>query len=80
MLNQLQRGDEPALQPCRRSGFLRRPYLTEARWACAALPTFCNAANPYRRIRPSNPEWFRLVEIACHRKRSHGGPPYLSRF
>ena len=27
MLNQLQRGDEPALRPCRRSGFLRRPYL-----------------------------------------------------
>ncbi len=27
MLNQLQRGDEPALLPCRRSGFLRRPYL-----------------------------------------------------
>ena len=27
MLNQLQRGDEPALQPCRRSGFLRRHYL-----------------------------------------------------
>ncbi len=26
MLNQLQRGDEPALLPCRRSGFLRRPY------------------------------------------------------
>ena len=29
MLNQLQRGDEPALLPCRRSGFLRRPYLTK---------------------------------------------------
>ena len=29
MLNQLQRGDEPALLPCRRSGFLRRPYLSE---------------------------------------------------
>ena len=27
MLNQLQRGDEPALLPCRRSGFLRRPYV-----------------------------------------------------
>jgi type I restriction enzyme S subunit len=27
MLNQLQRGDEPALLPCRLSGFLRRPYL-----------------------------------------------------
>ena len=27
MLNQLQRGDEPALLPCRRSGFLRKPYL-----------------------------------------------------
>jgi hypothetical protein len=27
MLSQLQRGDEPALLPCRRSGFLRRPYL-----------------------------------------------------
>jgi len=27
MLNQLQRGDEPALLPCRRSGFLRRPEL-----------------------------------------------------
>jgi hypothetical protein len=27
MLNQLQRGDEPALLPCRRSGFLRRPDL-----------------------------------------------------
>jgi len=27
MLNQLQRGDEPALLPCRRSGFLRRPQL-----------------------------------------------------
>jgi hypothetical protein len=27
MLNQLQRGDEPALRPCRRSGFLRRPHL-----------------------------------------------------
>ena len=27
MLNQLQRGDEPALLPCRRSGFLRRPYI-----------------------------------------------------
>jgi hypothetical protein len=26
MLNQLQRGDEPALRLCRRSGFLRRPY------------------------------------------------------
>jgi hypothetical protein len=29
MLNQLQRGDEPALLPCRRSGFLRRPYGEE---------------------------------------------------
>ena len=28
MLNQLQRGDEPALLPCRRSGFLRRPCLS----------------------------------------------------
>jgi len=27
MLSQLQRGDEPALLPCRRSGFLRRPYV-----------------------------------------------------
>jgi uncharacterized OB-fold protein len=27
MLNQLQRGDEPALLACRRSGFLRRPYV-----------------------------------------------------
>jgi hypothetical protein len=27
MLNQLQRGDEPALLPCRRSGFLRRPQV-----------------------------------------------------
>ena len=27
MLNQLQRGDEPALRPCRRSGFLRRPKI-----------------------------------------------------
>jgi|LakMenE18May11ns_1017448.scaffolds.fasta_scaffold8980696_2 hypothetical protein len=27
MLNQLQRGDEPALLPCRRSGFLRRPEV-----------------------------------------------------
>jgi len=27
MLNQLQRGDEPALLPCRRSGFLRRPEI-----------------------------------------------------
>jgi len=27
MLNQLQRSDEPALLPCRRSGFLRRPYV-----------------------------------------------------
>jgi hypothetical protein len=27
MLNQLQRGDEPALPPCRRSGFLRRPQV-----------------------------------------------------
>jgi hypothetical protein len=27
MLNQLQRGDEPALLPCRRSGFLRRPSV-----------------------------------------------------
>ena len=27
MLNQLQRGDEPALLPCRRSGFLRRPCV-----------------------------------------------------
>ena len=27
MLNQLQRGDEPALLPCRRSGFLRRPQI-----------------------------------------------------
>lgn len=27
MINQLQRGDEPALLPCRRSGFLRRPYI-----------------------------------------------------
>ena len=32
-----------------------------ARWAYAALPSFCNTANPYRRTRPSNPEWFRLV-------------------
>jgi hypothetical protein len=31
MLNQLQRGDEPALLPCRRSGFLRRPYMALAR-------------------------------------------------
>jgi len=30
MLNQLQRGDEPALRPCRRSGFLRRPHLGES--------------------------------------------------
>jgi hypothetical protein len=29
MLNQLQRGDEPALLPCRRSGFLRRPYVVD---------------------------------------------------
>jgi hypothetical protein len=28
MLNQLQQGDEPALLPCRRSGFLRRPRLS----------------------------------------------------
>jgi hypothetical protein len=28
MLNQLQRGDEPALLPCRRSGFLRRPFVS----------------------------------------------------
>ena len=34
---------------------------TVAHWAFAALPTFCNTANPYRRTRPSNPEWFRLV-------------------
>jgi len=27
MLNQLQGGDEPALLPCRRSGFLRRPEV-----------------------------------------------------
>jgi len=27
MLNQLQRGDEPALLACRRSVFLRRPYV-----------------------------------------------------
>ena len=31
MLNQLQRGDEPALQPCRRSGFLRWPELDRLR-------------------------------------------------
>jgi hypothetical protein len=30
MLNQLQRGDEPALRPCRRSGFLRRPYFNSS--------------------------------------------------
>jgi hypothetical protein len=29
MLSQLQRGDEPALLPCRRSGFLRRPYIDD---------------------------------------------------
>ena len=29
MLNQLQRGDEPALRLCRRSGFLRRPHLAD---------------------------------------------------
>jgi hypothetical protein len=38
---------------------------TQASWASAALPTFCNTANPYRRIRPSNSEWFELCEIAC---------------
>ena len=27
MLNQLQRGDEPTLLPCRRSGFLRKPQV-----------------------------------------------------
>jgi hypothetical protein len=31
MLNQLQRGDEPALLPCRCSGFLRRPDLARQR-------------------------------------------------
>jgi hypothetical protein len=31
MLNQLQRGDEPALLPCRRSGFLRRPEVIVAK-------------------------------------------------
>jgi hypothetical protein len=36
MLNQLQRGDEPALQPCRRSGFLRRPYLCALAQALSA--------------------------------------------
>ena len=37
MLNQLQRGDEPALQPCRRSGFLRRPYVAGLMATLAAL-------------------------------------------
>jgi hypothetical protein len=36
---------------------------TEARWAFAALPIFCNMANPYRRTRPSNPEWIDLSEL-----------------
>jgi len=35
--------------------------LTEALWACAKPTTLCNVGNPYRRIRPSNPEWFRLL-------------------
>jgi hypothetical protein len=44
MLNQLQRGDEPALLPCRRSGFLRRPYLgLPEKWkiASAAVDLSC---------------------------------------
>ena len=39
MLNQLQRGDEPALLPCRRSGFLRRPYKSPQCATTAALPS-----------------------------------------
>ena len=39
--------------------------LNQGPLECAALPTFCNTANPYRRIRPSNSEWFRLMGIAC---------------
>jgi Uma2 family endonuclease len=39
MLNQLQRGDEPALPPCRRSGFLRSPYISNgARLGWLLLP------------------------------------------
>jgi len=43
MLNQLQRGDEPALLPCRRSGFLRRPYLGGE----AARPVAVAVAEPF---------------------------------
>jgi len=54
--------------------------LTEAPWACATLPTLCNITNTYRRIRPSNPEWFRLARIACHCKRSRGCLRLATRF
>jgi hypothetical protein len=47
MLNQLQRGDEPALQPCRRSGFLRRPQLTELQEHTGAM---CEAFGLDRKI------------------------------
>ncbi len=49
-------------------------------WARPTLLAICIIANPYRRIRPSNPEYFRLVGITCHRKRSHGCLPLASCF
>jgi hypothetical protein len=32
-----------------------------------ALLAICSVQNPYRRIRPSNPECFPLECVACHR-------------
>ena len=58
----------------------RQDLAAEDRWPWAAPLTFCNTANPYRRIRLSNQEWFRPMVIACQRKRSHGWPPLISHF
>ena len=58
----------------------RQDLAAEDRWPWAAPLTFPNTANTYRRIRLSNSEWFRLMVIACQRKRSHGRPPLVSNF
>ena len=58
----------------------RQDLAAEDRWPWAAPLTFHNTANPYRRIRLSNPELVRIMVIACQRKRSHGRPPLVYHF
>ena len=55
MLNQLQLGDEPALLPCRRSGFLRRPQIDQLFDAAAEPSLGWAAGSPYPQLSRSAP-------------------------